>query len=154
MRAWMLDFPGVIASDAPHAMEHSIEVQLPFLQSLLGEFELTPILVGDVPPETVETLIDRVLRTPETLLVVSSDLSHYHPYREAQALDRSTTAAIVNRRYEDIGPEQACGCRALNGLLRFAITQQLNVAALSYCNSGDTAGPRDRVVGYGAYAVG
>ncbi len=138
-------------SDAAHQTEHSLEVQLPFLQNLLGEFTLLPIVVGNTSPGTIAEALSLTV-APGTLIVISSDLSHYHPYATAIKLDATTTQAI-EERCTTIGPDQACGYAPLNGLLLYAIQHQLHVTTLDVRNSGDTAGPRDNVVGYGAYAL-
>ncbi|SRR5579885_673015 len=145
--------PQVVESDEAHAGEHSLEVHLPFLQSLLEDFTLVPLVVGDAPPAQVSEVLGRLWGGPETLIVISTDLSHYHPYQEAREIDQRTSAAILNLQYEMIGPEQACGCRPLNGLLHYARNHHLRVTNVDLRNSGDTAGPRNRVVGYGAYRV-
>ena len=143
--------PGVVELDAAHAQEHSLEVHLPFLQLTLGDFRLLPLVVGDADAASVARVLERLWGGAETLVVVSTDLSHYHPYREAQQLDAATSRAIEQLRFESIGPEQACGCRPLGGLLHLAREHGLTVSAIDLRNSGDTAGGRDRVVGYGAY---
>ncbi|MDO6564217.1 AmmeMemoRadiSam system protein B [Amphritea sp. 1_MG-2023] len=138
-------------NDQAHAQEHCLEVQLPFLQRIQSQLPILPILVGQTPLAAVESLIARVLAEAHTLLLVSSDLSHFHPYAQAQQLDRATLVSI-ERLSCDIQPSQACGCYALNGLLAYAAQQGLKAELLGYCNSGDTAGDRQRVVGYSAYA--
>jgi hypothetical protein len=139
-------------SDAPHAAEHSLEVQLPFLQAVLGEFDILPIAIGLSPPEQVARTLDSAWNGVETLIVVSSDLSHYHTSEEARLLDTETTHAILERR-SDLPDEQACGARAINGLMQVARRRGLEVELLDQRNSGDTAGDRSRVVGYGSYAL-
>jgi len=139
-------------SDAPHATEHSLEVQLPFLQTVLGAFDLLPIAVGLAPPAQVARVVDAVWNGPETLIVVSSDLSHYHTYEEARALDELAKQSILGLR-DDLADEQACGARCINGLLQAARRRGLEIELLDQRNSGDTAGDRSRVVGYGSYAV-
>ena len=139
-------------SDAPHATEHSLEVQLPFLQAVLGEFDLLPIATGHVPRGLVARALEAAWNGPETLIVVSSDLSHHHTSAEAQKLDDETTRSILERR-GDLTDEQACGARGINGLIQIAQRRGLAVALLDQRNSGDTAGDRSRVVGYGSYAV-
>lgn len=139
-------------SDAPHATEHSIEVQLPFLQTVLGEFDLLPIAVGHSPPGLVARTLEAAWNGPETLVVVSTDLSHYHTSVEAKKLDAESTRAILERS-SDLSDEQACGAGAVNGLMQVARQRNLAVAVLDQRNSGDTAGDRSRVVGYGSYAV-
>jgi AmmeMemoRadiSam system protein B len=143
--------PQVQVLDAAHAREHSLEVQLPFLQEVLGEFLLVPLVVGDASPEEVGEVIERLWGGPETLIVVSSDLSHYHDYATAQKLDRATSHAIERLLPQDIGFDQACGRNPVNGLLHVARKKGLTARTVDLRNSGDTAGPRDQVVGYGAY---
>lgn len=144
--------PQVIVLDEAHAREHSLEVHLPFLLTVLGEFRLLPMVVGDATAGEVAEVLEAVWGGPETLIVVSSDLSHYHDYDTACRIDDATTRAIQARR-DDILPEQACGCRAINGLMRVARARDLSVEVLDVRNSGDTAGDRSRVVGYGSYAL-
>jgi len=143
----------VVQDDAPHAQEHCLEVQLPFLQEMLGEFSILPLVVGDVAPKAVAEVIERLWGGPETLLVLSTDLSHYHAYRTAKARDAATAEAIEALDGAHIGPEDACGCRALAGLLLAARARGLGIERLDLRTSGDTAGPQDRVVGYGAWAL-
>jgi MEMO1 family protein len=149
----LLALPFVTVHDAAHAPEHSLEVQLPFLQVVLDEFELLPMIVGVADAEQVATAIDAVWTSPDTLVVASTDLSHYHRYADAVQLDSRTAAAIVAKRDGDIADLDACGARPLCGLLRSADERDLEVEQLDLRNSGDTAGDRNRVVGYGAFAV-
>jgi len=142
---------GVVVGDEPHAREHSLEVQLPFLQVVLGEFTLVPIVVGDCAGEQVARVLEVLWNAPGTLFVISSDLSHYLPYKAARAVDEETSRAIVACR-GDITPDEACGAHAVNGLLRFAGAHHLQCSQLDVRNSGDIAGDRSQVVGYGAYA--
>ncbi|HVK98549.1 MAG TPA: AmmeMemoRadiSam system protein B [Dongiaceae bacterium] len=146
------DLPNIGMLDRAHAQEHSLEVQLPFLQSVLKDFTLVPLVVGDVDPADVARVLERLWGGPETLIVISSDLSHYHDYTTAQELDAATCRAVETCHPEHIGYEQACGRIPLNGLLQLAQRKQLHVTTLGLCNSGDTAGDRQRVVGYGAWA--
>lgn len=139
-------------SDAPHAAEHSIEVQLPFLQAVLGDFDLLPIAVGLAPPDQVARTLDAVWNGPDTLVVVSSDLSHYHTSEDARQLDAQATRSILEQR-SDLADELACGARGINGLMQVARRRGLVVQLLDQRNSGDTAGDRSRVVGYGSYAA-
>jgi AmmeMemoRadiSam system protein B/AmmeMemoRadiSam system protein A len=145
-------FRQVVSSPAAHAMEHSLEVQLPFLQRMLGEFSLLPLAVGDARPQEVRDVIERLWGGPETLFVISTDLSHYHPYDEARAIDRATLARIAVFD-TDINHEEACGATPLNGFLAAARSRGLSVRLVGACNSGDTAGGRDRVVGYAAFSL-
>jgi len=150
--AALADLPQVHVLDQPHAREHSLEVHLPFLQQVLGDFQVVPLVVGDASAAEVGEVIERLWGGPETLVVVSSDLSHYHDYRTAQRLDAATTRAIEQLRFEDLEPDGACGAAPVRGLLWVARKHGLSVRTLDLRNSGDTAGPRDQVVGYGAYA--
>jgi AmmeMemoRadiSam system protein B/AmmeMemoRadiSam system protein A len=142
----------VVVSPAAHAMEHSLEVQLPFLQKMLGEFSLLPLAVGDATREEVREVIERLWGGAETLFVLSTDLSHYHDYERARAIDRATLARIASFD-ADINHEEACGATPLNGFLAAARSRGLAIRLLGACNSGDTAGGRDRVVGYSAFAL-
>ncbi len=145
--------PQVRVLDEAHKDEHSLEVQLPFLQTVLNEdVGLVPLLVGDAHPRDVADVIETLWGGPETLIVVSSDLSHYHDYHTAQHLDQATSMAIEQLNPEAIDYPQACGRTPLNGLLYAARNHKLRAKTLDLRNSGDTAGSRDRVVGYGAYA--
>ena len=146
------DLPQVVRSDPAHALEHSLEVQLPFLQALLGEFSLVPLAVGDASVAEVAQVLERLWGGDETLIVISTDLSHYHGYDEARAVDAATLARIAARA-TDIEHDEACGATPLNGLLACARMRNLDVRLLCAGNSGDTAGPKDRVVGYCAYAL-
>lgn len=148
----LLALPGVIESDAPHALEHSLEVQLPFLQEILGEFTLVPIVLGQASATHVASILSAAWGDEDTLVLASSDLSHYLSYREAQRADEQTNADILNKRPTLTG-EQACGAVAVNGLLQFAREKNLNIREIERCNSGDTAGDKARVVGYGAYEL-
>lgn len=141
----------VTTLDAAHAMEHSLEVQLPFLQTILKQFQLIPLVVGDASAEQVSTLLDQLWGGEETLIVVSSDLSHYHDYNTAKRLDKATSQAIEQLEPSLIDGERACGCRPLNGLLTVAKQKGMSAAVIDLRNSGDTAGSKDQVVGYGAY---
>jgi MEMO1 family protein len=151
--AALLELPQVTVSDRAHAWEHSLEVQLPFLQLVLSDFRLVPLVVGDATPRQVEEVLDLLWGGAETLVVVSSDLSHYHDYATAQSLDAHTSRAIEALDPDAIGEESACGRIPLQGLLRVARRRGLAAAAIDVRSSGDTAGSRDSVVGYGAYLL-
>ncbi len=138
--------------DPAFEREHSLEVHLPFLLRVLPRFTLVPLLVGDACPTEIDTLLEALWGGPETVIVVSSDLSHHLDYESARRLDETTSKAIVALRHDAVGYEQACGRHAMNGLLHLAERRGLKASVLDVRNSGDTAGPRDRVVGYGAYA--
>ena len=154
LRERVRTLPGVIVDDRPHRDEHSLEVELPFLQVALDRFTLLPISVGDAPSDAVAAVIDAVWGGPETLIVVSTDLSHYHAYDEARRIDAATCAAIVAAREDRIGDRAACGARPLRGALRVAGRRGLAVRQIDVRTSGDTAGDRHRVVGYGSFAIG
>lgn len=139
--------------DRAHAAEHSIEVHLPFLQRVLEPgWRLVPAVVGHIDAGTVADLLDLWWGGDETLVVVSTDLSHYHSYDVARRLDRRTAAEIVARQTA-LDPEGACGAYPLRGLLAAARRHDLDVELIDLRNSGDTAGGRDRVVGYGSFAL-
>ncbi len=149
--ASLAGLPQVVVSSAVHAEEHALEVQLPFLQRVLGEFRLVPLAVGAATPAQVAEVIEKLWGGEETLIVVSSDLSHFHPYDEACAIDRGTAQAIL--AYDsDIDHKQACGATPVAGLLLAARRHKLNVELLDLRNSGDTAGGKGRVVGYASFA--
>jgi AmmeMemoRadiSam system protein B len=139
----------VVTSSAAHAMEHSLEVQLPFLQGVLGGFKLVPLAVGDAEPHEVAEVLETLWGGPETLIVISSDLSHYLPYRAAQNIDSATVERILALD-GPLSHEEACGGTPINGLLLAARRHHLQPQLLGLCNSGDTAGDRQRVVGYAA----
>ena|SRR5580765_934968 len=149
--AGLADLPQVIRSDRAHAQEHSLEVQLPFLQMQLGSFTLAPLVVGDADAEAVAQVLERLWGGDETLIVISSDLSHYLRYEQARAADQGTVQRILTLD-AGLGPREACGAAAINGALLAARRHRLAPRLLALCNSGDTAGDRDRVVGYGAIA--
>jgi len=148
-----LALPQVETLDAAHAQEHSLEVHLPFLQELLGDFSLVPLVVGDASPTQVEEVLELLWGGPETLVVVSSDLSHYHDYATARRMDADTSRAIEGLAPEAIDSEQACGRIPVQGLLLAARRHGLHAVAVDVRSSGDTAGPRDSVVGYGSYVL-
>jgi AmmeMemoRadiSam system protein B len=145
--------PHVAVDDRAHAAEHSLEVHLPFLQRTLRRFSLLPLVVGHADAETVATVLDTVWGGPETLIVVSTDLSHYEDHATASILDRRTADAITAGHPETIHPDDACGAYPVRGLLVAARRHGLQTRLIDLRNSGDTAGPRDRVVGYGAFAL-
>jgi len=154
LRRRVLALPHVVVDDRAHAPEHAIEVHLPFLQLVLDDPTLLPLLVGDADPDEVSAVLDAVWGGPETLVVVSTDLSHYLEYHAAAARDRRTAASIVAADQAAIGDHDACGARPLRGLLATARRRGLGVRLLDLRSSGDTAGDPDAVVGYGAFAVG
>lgn len=152
LKARVLAHPQVIEADEPHAQEHSLEVQLPFLQMLLDDFTLLPVALGAASPASVGSMLAEVWGGEETLVLVSSDLSHYLSYDAARQLDAATIDAIL--RYDThLTGEQACGCIGINGLSHLARQRGLSIAEIARCNSGDTAGDRHRVVGYGSFRL-
>ena len=144
--------PQVVESDPAHRMEHSLEVQLPFLQKVLGEFALVPFAVGTASVEEVAQVIERLWGGHETLIVISTDLSHYHPYDEARRIDDRTIGRI-SAFAADLSHEEACGATPLNGLLALARKKGLSIRLLGACNSGDTAGGKREVVGYSSFGL-
>lgn len=143
----------VAVNDRAHAPEHSIEVQLPFLQTVLGDIRILPLLVADTAPARLAELLAPCWERADTLLVISTDLSHFLDYEAARRRDHDTDEAIMGLDATCIGPEQACGCRPLNGLLHLAANRAAHIERVALCNSGDTAGSHDRVVGYAAYVL-
>ena len=146
-------FGQVQVSDRVHQNEHALEVQLPFLQTILTDFKLVPIAVGDASTDEVAQVLDLFWDAKDTLILVSSDLSHFHDYARAQSIDRHTTSIIEGLDYRHLDNEMACGSNAISGLLKVANGRAAKVATLKQCNSGDTAGDKQRVVGYATYAV-
>jgi AmmeMemoRadiSam system protein B len=144
---------GVAVDDDAHRPEHSLEVQLPFLQRCLGDVPVLPLLVGQPEAAMVADVLQLWWDDPGTLVVVSTDLSHYEDYLTARQRDTRTAEAVVGIRPEDVGDRDACGAYALRGLLTLARRREAGLRLLDLRSSGDTAGPRDRVVGYGAFAV-
>lgn len=149
-----LALPQVGVDDEAHRREHSLEVQLPFLQLLFPAFRLVPLVVGDASIAEVAQVLDVLWGGAETLIVVSSDLSHYYDYTTASQLDRDTADAIEDLHPDGLGRESACGRNAVRGLLESAARHSLSVETVDLRNSGDTAGSRDEVVGYGAFLFG
>jgi MEMO1 family protein len=153
LAAAALELGAVTRDSRAHTLEHSLEVHVPFLQTILPRFTLLPLVVGDVEPEQVADLLERVWGGDETLIVISSDLSHYHEYDEARRLDAATAAWIESSRDPGLDPQRACGARCIDGLIAFGRRRPLSIRRLDLRNSGDTAGSRAQVVGYGAFAI-
>ncbi len=148
----ILDYPQVQVFDATHQREHSLEVQLPFLQLVLDDFKLVPLVVGDAYADEVDAVLETLWGGDETLIVISSDLSHYHDYNSARQLDARTCRAIEQLDGSALQARDACGRNPIAGLLIAARIHHLKATTLDLRNSGDTAGDRSRVVGYGAWA--
>lgn len=148
---YCLQQKAVIRNDLAHHQEHSLEVQLPFLQTVLSSFSIVPILVSDCAAEDICHLLQK-LSTKNVFIIVSSDLSHYHDYETAQSLDKLTSQNIEQLNEQEITYEHACGKTPVQGLIQYAKKNLLSAETLDLRNSGDTAGDRSRVVGYGAYA--
>ncbi len=146
----ILELPQVRVLEAAHAREHSLEVHLPFLQMVLDEFKLVPLVVGDASEEEVGAVLEELWGGPETRIVISSDLSHFHDYTMTQRIDAETATCV--EELQPVTPNQACGAIPLNGLLYAARNHKLTSRTIDLRNSGDTAGDRARVVGYGAFA--
>lgn len=146
------DMPQVVESAATHAEEHALEVQLPFLQQVLGDFSLVPLVVGDAAPADVAEVLERLWGGTETLIVISSDLSHYHDYDRAREIDRATVQSILDFD-TGISHDRACGATPVAGMLAAAKRKGLAAKLLDCRNSGDTAGDRHRVVGYASFAL-
>lgn len=152
--ASLLALPFVDCIEQAHALEHSLEVHLPFLQETLERFNLVPIVAGDASPEQVGQVLDLLWGGEETLIVVSSDLSHYHDYATARRLDRKTSDIIEQLRYEQLSSDRACGKVPVTGLLQLLRQKSMPIELIDLRNSGDTAGDKSQVVGYGAYVAG
>ena len=149
----LASLPNFLGSEEAHRMEHAIEVQLPFLQRVLEEFSIVPLLVGNVSPAAVSDIIDRFIREPGTLVLASSDLSHFHAYDEARVLDAATAESIMALD-PVLEQEQACGAMPVNALLLSAKRHGLRPRLIDIRNSGDTCGSRERVVGYASFSFG
>jgi len=147
-----LKLPGVVICDEAHLYEHSLEVQLPFLQVCLSDFQLAPFVVGEAEADEVAELI-LSLWDERTLPVISTDLSHYLDYWTARAVDQETSELIQSLRWQDLSGERACGYKPLQGMLEAVAARNLKVTAVDVRNSGDTAGDRSQVVGYGCYVI-
>ena len=149
----ILLLPQVHMDEEAHRLEHSLEVHLPFLQRVLQDFTLVPLVVGDAPAQEVSEVIQQLWGGRETLLIISSDLSHFLDYDSARVRDAATCRAIEKLAYEDIDYHDACGRNPVSGLLHYARNHDLNIKTIDLRNSGDTAGPRDQVVGYGTWLL-
>lgn len=143
--------PFVTLDDEAHTREHGLEVMLPFLQTLAPHCAIVPLLTGSTTGEEVAQLLESLWGGPETRILISSDLSHYYNYATARQLDAATAVAIEKLQPEMVGRESACGRLAIQGLLHLALSGGLHAQTADLRNSGDTAGTKDRVVGYGAF---
>jgi len=145
--------PGVAVNDRAHAREHSLETHLPFLQEVLGDVSIVPLVVGDATPEEVGRVLAALWGGDETAIAISSDLSHFHDDTTARELDRATAQAIEALRADALRPQDACGFLPIGGLLWNAVQRHARVRTLALCNSSDVGAPRDSVVGYGAFEM-
>ncbi|WP_259782805.1 AmmeMemoRadiSam system protein B [Aestuariispira ectoiniformans] len=151
--ATLTNLDQVSVNDAAHQWEHSLEVHLPFLQRVLPNFRLVPFAVGNASNVDVAEVLETLWGGEETLIVISTDLSHYLSYEDARTIDNRTATAIEKLDWQAISQEQACGRVPVSGLLTCAKKHGLAIERVGFCNSGDTAGPRDRVVGYGSWIL-
>lgn len=151
-RTGLADLPQIGVNAATHAEEHAIEVQVPFIQRILGDLPIIPLAVGQAGPRQVGEVIVRLAADPGTLIVISSDLSHFHPQQQARSLDDRTIARVLAAD-DTIEPDRACGCHPLDGLLHAAPALGWSAHLLAACTSADTAGEPSRVVGYASFAV-
>lgn len=149
----VLTMPSVMILEEAFQGEHCLEVQLPFLQKILNNFTIVPLIVGNVSYITLSEVIERLWGFDDTLFVISSDLSHYHDYKTAQNMDSTTANAIVNLEPDNITYDNACGRIGIQAMLDIAKSKNMTVKQLDLRNSGDTAGDKNRVVGYGAFCV-
>lgn len=150
--ATLSELEDVELSEQAHALEHSLEVQLPFIQTIFNNFSLLPILTSNVSPAVLAKLIDSLWQSDDTLLIISSDLSHFHPYSQAQRIDRQT-CQLIEQFEPSITPEQACGSTGINTLLLLAKRRGYQLKRVELINSGDTAGDKEKVVGYVSYLI-
>ncbi len=151
----LAELPFVQYLDQAHELEHSLEVQLPFLQTVLGKISLIPLVAGDSTPDQVCQIIEKFWEQDDVLIVISSDLSHFHDYQTAKKMDKKTSEIIEQLQYEELDGESACGRVPVKGLMALARKNKLAIKNIDLRNSGDTAGfaDLDRVVGYGAYVI-
>ncbi len=149
----IVQLPFVEYIEQAHTYEHSLEVHLPFLQEVLDHFEIVPIVAGDATPDQVSQVLEALWGNEETLIVISSDLSHYLDYATAKLMDETTSKIIEALEYEKLGSETACGKVPVSGLLKLARDKSLSINTIDLRNSGDTSGDKSRVVGYGAYVL-
>ncbi|RMF42282.1 MAG: AmmeMemoRadiSam system protein B [Planctomycetota bacterium] len=149
----VLHWPQLELRDDAHRLEHSIEVQLPFLQMTLGDVPIIPLVIGNASATDVAEVLEDLWKDDRTAVVVSSDLSHYHDYWTARAIDSETTRLIESGQWQYLSGERACGYMGIRGLLKLAADRGLNVKTVDLRNSGDTSGDKLRVVGYGSYVV-
>lgn len=148
----LLKMPQIIMYDEAHIKEHSLEVQLPFLQTILQHFSLIPLVADETTVNNVNEILNLLWGNEETLVVITSNLSYYNNYNTAQQLDQEISQIIETLRWQDLKRNDICGAHLIGGLLKTAQQKSLKVKTLDLCNSGDTIGTKDRVVGYGTYA--
>lgn len=149
---YLIDEHQLLLSNQAHQQEHSLEVQLPFLQSIINNFELVPIVVGKSSTKSIANVLHRYINHPGNLIVISTDLSHFHEYSIARLHDQNTSEKIIHFKYNELDYDDACGRLPLAGMLQLAQQEHLSIQQLDIRNSGDTAGDKQRVVGYGAWS--
>ncbi len=149
----LTDFSSVIVSDEANAPEHSLEVHLPFIKAILPNVKVLPLLNGDVSVDEVTKVLSKLWSRPDVYFVISSDLSHFHTYAEAQQIDEQTAQLINTGNWQSLNGARACGYKGIQGLLNLKNSQPLEVQELQRINSGDTAGDKQSVVGYGSWAI-
>ncbi len=147
------EFGSVVVSDEANAPEHSIEVHLPFIEAVLPNVKVLPLLNGDVSVNEVTKVLSKLWSRPDVCFVISSDLSHFHSYAEAQQIDQQTAQFINTRNWQSLNGARACGYKGIQGLLNLESSPSFDIQALRLINSGDTAGDKQRVVGYGSWAI-
>ncbi|MEY3220641.1 MAG: hypothetical protein RIT27_1998 [Pseudomonadota bacterium] len=147
----LLQYPQIIMFDEAHIKEHCLELQLPFLQVILQSFSLIPLVVGDISSNNISEVLKILWGNQETLVIVTSNLSYYHHYNTAQQLDQMNATLIETLRWQDLKHDQTCSSPLMGGLLQVAQQKALTAKTFAICNSGDTIGTKDRVVGYGAF---
>ena len=151
--AGLLEMADVAVNDEAHRQEHSLEVHLPFLQSVLKEVVVLPLVVGEASPEVVAAVLDACWGGSETVIIISTDLSHFHEYETARTVDRQTSEMFEQLRYQELTGERACGVHPMSGLMLALQRRGMRLRTIDLRNSGDTAGSRREVVGYGAYVT-
>lgn len=147
----LLNFPQVVMFDDAHIKEHSIEIHLPFLQTILPSFSLVPLIIGETNSYNILEILEKLWEQEETLIIASMNLSHYQTYNIAQELDQRTSQAIESLHWQSLQTNQICNIHLISSLLQLAHQKSLTPKTIKVCNSGDLTGIKNRVVGYGAF---